>query len=87
MFFQLAQQVHQDLRAGIIAPALHLQGRRNRLEFAGHGGVVDIDPDPENHKVQAVELGAHLGEDAAELFAVHQEIVGPTNVHRQSCGG
>ena len=47
---------------------------------AGIFGLVDVDADADDGVVDAVGLGVHLGEDAAEFPAADEQIVGPANV-------
>ncbi len=48
--------------------------------------MVYIDPDAYHHVADACGLGIHLGQDAAELPAAQQDIVGPAQIGMQAGG-
>ena len=52
-------------------------------EIGGHLRLVDVDADADDGVVDAVGLGVHLGEDAAEFAAADEQIVGPADVRKR----
>ena len=49
-------------------------------EIGGHFRLVHVDADADDGVVDAIGLGVHLGEDAAEFLAADEQVVGPANV-------
>ena len=60
----------------------------NICELCGKAGVVEVDADADNGVAQGgVRLDGGFDEDAAEFFAVEQDVVGPADVGCEAGGG
>ena len=54
-------------------------------ELGGHVALVHVDADADDGVMDAIGLGVHFGEDAAEFSAAEEKIVGPADVEVVDC--
>ena len=84
MPIEFTEQSDENLDARNTPVRLPAERGGNVFQLRGHQAMIYVDPNAEHHGVQAVELGAHFRQNPADLFAIHQQVVRPTNVRPES---
>src|SRR5215472_15553314 len=82
VILQLLQETNEESGARIILAALHPQRCAEGREFLRHLAMIDVDPETQNHGMDTVHIRAHFRQDATNLLAVDQQVVGPADIRR-----